>query len=247
MNPYLTLFARAGITRSEADRAAEHLEIYELPSARGCTYVVPQSDFALALKVSQIDGDSAEIKVAKKHMGVTDRELSSLSEKVLAALESGPKDPAALKDCLGDAVRNLGAEGKKRGVTTTLPLVLGRLQSLGEIRRQPVNGRLDQQRYSYVRWTDSPLGNSVLSFSDAYFELARRYFRFAGPASLAHFRWFSGLGAGAAKAAASMDVVPAPDSTNGTPASLAARANIKSAPCLAKLAKPVGAIPSGIL
>ena len=36
------------------------------------------------------------------------------------------------------------------------------------------------------------------------------------------------------------------NSYNGAEA-LAARANIKSAPCLAKLAKPVGAIPSGIL
>lgn len=209
VNPYLTLFARAGSSREKVDRAAANLEICELPSARGCTYVVPRADFALALKVGQSDGDSPDIKSAKKHLGVTERELAQLAEQVLAVLEDGPKDPASLKDCLGGAVRNLGAEGKKRGMTTTLPLVLGRLQSLGEVRRQPVHGRLDQQRYSYARWTDSPLRNSQLSFAEAYAELARRYFRFAGPASLAHFRWFSGLGAAAAKTAvASLGLVP---------------------------------------
>jgi len=209
VNPYLTLFGRAGISREEVDRAAANLELCELPSARGCTYVVPRSDYALALKVGRSDGDSPDIKTAKKYLGVTDRELDRLAEQVLTVLEDGPKDPAALKDCLGEVVRNLGAEGKKRGMTTTLPLVIGRLQSLGEVRRQPVNGRLDQQRYSYARWTDSPLRSFRLSFAEAYTELARRYFRFAGPASLAHFRWFSGLGAAAAKTAvASLGLVP---------------------------------------
>ena len=47
--PYLTLFARAGLSRADADAAVAKLQIHELPSARGCTYVVPSSDFALAL------------------------------------------------------------------------------------------------------------------------------------------------------------------------------------------------------
>ena len=38
VNPYLTLFARAGISRAAADKAASDHEIHELPSARGCTY-----------------------------------------------------------------------------------------------------------------------------------------------------------------------------------------------------------------
>src|SRR5688572_15721253 len=51
--PYLSLHARAGTSREEADRAVKELQIHELPSARGCTYVVPADDFALALKVGQ--------------------------------------------------------------------------------------------------------------------------------------------------------------------------------------------------
>lgn len=51
--PYLTLYSRAGTSRETADKAVKELQIHELPSARGCTYVVPSSDFALALKVGQ--------------------------------------------------------------------------------------------------------------------------------------------------------------------------------------------------
>ena len=53
VSPYLTLFSRAGITREQADADAEKLKIYELPSARGCTYVLPASDFALGLAAGQ--------------------------------------------------------------------------------------------------------------------------------------------------------------------------------------------------
>lgn len=86
-------------------------------------------------------------------------------------------------------------------MTTTLPVALGMLQSAGEIRRVPTNGRLDQQRYAYVLWDESPLAGSTWSREEAYMELARKYFGWIGPARLAHFQWFSGLGVGAAKAA----------------------------------------------
>src|SRR5580698_6388595 len=51
--PYLTLFSRAGLRRAEVDRALEKIEIHELPSARGCTYVIPSPDFPLALAAGQ--------------------------------------------------------------------------------------------------------------------------------------------------------------------------------------------------
>ena len=95
----------------------------------------------------------------------------------------------------------MGEEGKKKGVTTTLPLALGRLQAHGEIRRIPANGRLDQQRYSYTLWRPNPLDKFKLTPEEVQVELARRYFRWIGPARLAEFQWFSGLGVKAAKAA----------------------------------------------
>lgn len=214
VNPYMTLFARAGTSRAATEQAVASREIYELPSARGCTYVVPRADFALALRVGQGFGSVTEIQAAKKHLGVTDTELERLCAQVLVALAAGPQDPAALKATLGDTVRNLGEAGKKRGTTTTLPLALGHLQAHGQILRQPVDGRLDQQRYAYVRWTDSPLSADTRSAEEAYIELARRYFAWISPASAAHFQWFSGLGVKAARAAmAPLGLVPlAPDS-----------------------------------
>jgi hypothetical protein len=210
--PYLTLFARAGLARAACDADVAALGIHELPAARGCTYVVPAGDFALALRVGQGCGDEAQIATAKKWCGVTDAELERLRDAVLDALDAGPLDPRELKDALGDSVRNLGAEGKKRGVTTTLPLALGTLQAAGEIRRVPVNGRLDQQRYRYARWRDNPRARLQITDEEAQTELARRYFRWIGPARVAHFQWFSGLSAKVARAAmAPLGLVPLGD------------------------------------
>ncbi len=196
--PYLTLFARAGIGRAAADDAVAKLEIHELPAARGCTYVLPASDFALGLKVGE--AFQSDRKTARK-LGVTDAELDKLCAAVVKALAKGPLDPDQLKEASGGAVRKLGAEGVKRGLTTTLPVALGELQARGEIRRLPANGRLDQQRYRYALWRPSPLQKFRLSLEEAYVELARRYFTWIGPATLAEFQWFSGLGVKAAKAA----------------------------------------------
>ncbi len=196
--PYLTLFSRAGTSRQAADKAAAGLEIHEIPAARGCTYVVPAADYAVALKAGQ--GFDDEIKTASK-LGVTETEIDRLCAAVLAALSGGPLDPDEIRDQTGAAVRNLGEEGKRKGLTTTLPVALGRLQSSGEIRRVPVNGRFDQQRYRYTLWQPNPLARSHLSAEEAYAEMARRYFSWIGPASISEFQWFSGLGVKATKAA----------------------------------------------
>ncbi len=198
VSPYLTLFARGGFGRAAVDDAVARLEIHELPSARGCTYVVPASDFALALRVGQGFGD--EGKLARK-LGVKDAEIEKLCAEVLKVLAKGPLDPEELRKSAGGAVRNLGEEGKKKGLATTLPVALGILQAAGEIRRVPVNGRLDQQRYRYALWRPNPLAGFKLSLEEACTELARRFFAWINPATLAEFQWFSGLGVKAAKAA----------------------------------------------
>jgi hypothetical protein len=181
--------------------------------------VLPSQDFALGLAVGA-GAPEGEIAAAAKHLGVPADEVDRLCVEVVAALDKadGPLDPAAIKAATGDAVRNLGDAGRKRGVTTTLPLALGILQARGEIRRVPVNGRLDQQRYGYVTWSASPADRET-----ALAELARRYFDWAGPASLKHVRWFAGCTATAAKAAvAELDLVPVPDTDLLLPADLRA-------------------------
>jgi hypothetical protein len=160
---------------------------------------VPACDFPLALKAAAAFGDG-ELKVAYK-LGVTDREIAKLCDAVLKALGKGPLDPDEIRQACGNASRSLGEEGKKKGLTTTLPLALGKLQVTGDIRRVPVNGRLDQQRYRYCLWKPNPLERFTMDGEEVATELAQRYFQWIGPAAISEFQWFSAFGAKAAKAA----------------------------------------------
>src|SRR6476619_3980544 len=58
-NPYLTLFARAGIRRAQVDADVLAHRILELPVARGCTYVLGRDDFAWALQLGRDAAASA--------------------------------------------------------------------------------------------------------------------------------------------------------------------------------------------
>jgi hypothetical protein len=206
VGPYLTLFSRGGTSREVADKAAGQLEIHELPTARGCTYVLPSSDFALGLTVGR--NYSGDMKTALK-LGVTEKEVDKLCDAVVNALEQGALDPDSIREATGKASRSLGEEGRKKGLTTTLPLALGRLQTEGRIRRVPINGRFDQQRYAYVNWTPNPLATYPESLEAAFTELARRFFRWVGPATLGEFQWFAGLGVKTTKQAVdSLGLVP---------------------------------------
>jgi hypothetical protein len=196
VNPYLSLFARGGISRQTADDAAARLEIHELPAARGCTYVVPAADYGLALKSGA--SFASEGRTARK-LGVTDAEIEKLCTTVLDVLGQGPLDPEELRRAAGGKVRSLGEEGRKKGLANTLPAALERLQSKGEIRRVAANGRFDQQRYRYALWRPNPLAKFGLSEEETFRELARRFFFWIGPASLREFQWLSGLSAKAAR------------------------------------------------
>jgi hypothetical protein len=198
--PYLALHARGGLSRSEIDAAVADASIHELPSARGCTYVVPQADYAVALAAGRAFNGVTERRTAEK-LGVSRSEIESLNQAVLSALAGGALDPRALHQATDGAARNLGDEGRKRGLTTTLPVALGELQSAGRIRRVPVDGRLDQQRYAYALWEPGPFAAGAPTEEEAYAELARRFFRWASPATLADFQWFAGLSQRAARAA----------------------------------------------
>lgn len=199
--PYLGLHARAGLSREAIDAAVLSGEICELPSARGCTYVVPRADYPVALAAGQGKADEAQIQTAKKFCGVTDAEIDALCTAILDQLGGSSLDPKDLKERLGGVVRHLGDVGKKKGLTTTLPLGLGRLQSHGEIRRIPTNGRLDHQRYLYARWTPNPLAGRTFTPDALGVELARRFFRWIGPATTDQLAWWAGMTKKAAKAA----------------------------------------------
>jgi hypothetical protein len=196
---YLALYARAGLSRESVDAAVAKLQIHELPAARGCTYIVPASDFALALRAGE-PFEGAEMKTALK-LGVTEKEIAKLCGAVLKALEKESLDPDGIREAVGNASRSLGEEGKKKGMTTTLPTALGRLQAAGEIRRLSTNGRLDQQRYRYALWRPNPLAKFKMTPEEINIELARRFFSWTGPATFTEFQAFLGSTVKAAKAA----------------------------------------------
>lgn len=200
-NLYLTLFTRSGIRRDEAERAAADLRVQELPAARGCGYFVPADDHAVALRLGARFHENSAIRTAQRHLGVTEAELDRLCNAILRAVESGPLMPADMKPVLGDTVRHLGDEGKKRGQTTTLSLGLGRLQARGALRRVPVHGRLDHERYAYAAWPDGPLCAGGPSEAEALQALAKRFFSWIGPARLSEFKGFAAATARDAQAA----------------------------------------------
>ncbi|WOH19424.1 crosslink repair DNA glycosylase YcaQ family protein [Paenarthrobacter sp. GOM3] len=210
-NPYLTLFARAGISREQADRDVKALRIHELPTARGCTYVLGQSDYPWALQIGR-DAAIAPFKVLAR-LGVDRAEITLLEDQVEHVLQesSEPMDPKQLRDVLGDSVRSLGEEGKKKGASTTLPTALGLLQADGRIRRVPINGRLDQQRYAYTGWGLQPSG---MDDDGARRLLIERYLRWTGGATLKQSQWFTGFTVTQSKAAlAAVGAVEVPTTT----------------------------------
>ncbi|POH75377.1 hypothetical protein CVS27_01900 [Arthrobacter glacialis] len=201
-NPYLTLFSRAGIRREEVDADVVALRIHELPTARGCTYVLGAPDFDWALTLGKPAAEST-LKVLDR-LGVARDEVHALEAQTLQVLQDaatsgeGPLDPKQLKELLGDAVRSLGEEGKKKGASTTLPTVLGLLQADGRIRRVPVNGRLDQQRYAYAAWGLPP---SPESPEQARAKLMENYLGWTGGATLKQTQWFTAFTVAQTKAA----------------------------------------------
>ncbi len=197
-NPYLTLFARAGIRREQVDADLKAHRILELPTARGCTYVLGWQDFAWALQLGR-DSAEATFKVLGR-LGVERGEITLLEEEVVHTLAEagGALDPRQLKEALGDSVRSLGEEGRKKGASTTLPTALGILQAHGRIRRVPANGRLDQQRYAYELWDMAP---STLDDEAVQAELIRRYLGWTGGATFKQSQWFTGFTVAQSKAA----------------------------------------------
>ncbi|MFD7335261.1 hypothetical protein ACFV98_04540 [Streptomyces violascens] len=63
------------------------LDIHELPSARGCTYVLPAQDFALGLTLAA-GPPEAKIRAAAQHLGVTAGEVDELWEYDVESAET---------------------------------------------------------------------------------------------------------------------------------------------------------------
>ncbi len=118
-----------------------------------------------------------------RSLGVTDAEIDRLCDAVVQALGRGPLEPDALREAAGAAVRSLGDAGVKKGLSSTMPVALGRLQNEGEIppgRHQWPPGPAALPLRAVA---PQPLRGFKASADEVNVELARRYFRWIGPAT----------------------------------------------------------------
>ncbi|MFM9872575.1 MAG: DNA glycosylase AlkZ-like family protein [Fimbriimonadaceae bacterium] len=191
--PYFHARSRVGMGSQELDQAVAEQKFQELPAARGCTYIVGWKHFDIALAFAHFPGDELKLEAAERRLGVTQEQLKILESNVQSCLKTGSADPRQIREELGDKVTSYGDEGKKFGLSTDLPSALRRLQLKGKIRRVPTNGRLDNERYTYVLWPDSPLTVFEKTKSELHKLIASLYFGWIGPATIYEFQWFTGF------------------------------------------------------
>ena len=195
---YIGLSARNPDATIDAIHAAvQQGEIGVSPAVRGCIFLVPRSHEALCLRVAH---HLSAKRIAREHdkLGLDEAELDQLGEAILEVVGRAPHTTAQLRKELPDgAIRSLGEPGKKLGVTSTLPPALRRLEVHGRLRRTPIDGRLDHERYA---WAPHALDVGPASDDDLT-ELASLYLRWAGPSTRKEFAAWSGLNQTQAKRA----------------------------------------------
>ncbi|ROO90161.1 winged helix DNA-binding protein [Actinocorallia herbida] len=197
-NPYLTIFSRSGTGRSGTDAAVADGRICEIRTARGRTYVLPEDDYGLGLRMAA-PAARAEIDSCDDH-GVAHPTLDRIIGLIQDAMTDEPIEASRLD------LHGLLPEGDAGKVALSAALAV--LEASGDIRRVPLAGRLDRKGHGYVRWSPPHVPESA----EARTALAERYWRWIGVASLANFRWFSGLSEEAAHGAvAPLDLHPQVD------------------------------------
>jgi len=205
VDAYLSLWTRCpSVERATVDSAlADDAGLWIVPAARGCIYIVPTDQVAMAVQL----GATAWWKRTRRDLakvGVPEDEVRGLGEAVLAALGDGTLSVDQVRKALPDgAIRSLGAPGKKVGMSSTLPTALRLLEADGRIRRQPETARLDSQRYAWRRPAGGAFGGAVAPADEAALNenMASLFFRQAGPATLNEFCAWTGIGKRAGKAA----------------------------------------------
>ncbi|MDX6744473.1 DNA glycosylase AlkZ-like family protein [Actinocorallia sp. A-T 12471] len=197
-NPYLTIFSRSGTGRDGTDAAVADGRICEIRTALGRTYILPEEDYGLGLRMAA-PAARAEVDSCDDH-GVPHQTLDRLISLIQDAMTDEPIEASRLD------LHGLLPDGDAGRIALGAALAL--LEASGEIRRVPIEGRLDRERHGYVRWTPPHVPDSA----EARTALAEHYWRWIGVASLANFRWFSGLSEQAARGAvAPLDLHPQVD------------------------------------
>ncbi len=203
---YLALRARVpGLSRADLDRAVDRHEAQVLPSVRGCIYLVPRRDAAVALRAADL---LSRGRAEREHQkaGIRPGEVGKVAREVLAALKkAGPSTTDALRRALPEGVvRSLGEAGKKVGISSPLPPVLRLLEFEGKVERTLDGGRLDTERYLWRAAEKSPFEGARVPEDpvDLWARLGEVFFRAAGLGTLKSFAEWAGISLRDATAAA---------------------------------------------
>jgi len=196
IDAYLAVRARRpGVGRGEIDAAVAAGRLRVMPAVRGCIYLVPETDAALALRVAELQQRPRTLKELEK-AGVGRDEVERLSRMVLELLQSGgPLTTDGIRKGLPPgAVRSLGEAGKKVGLSSPLPVALRELEFGGRIRRTLPHGRIDTEKYLW-QVVEAPVGPRFPAedTSGTFARLAEVFLRQAGPVSRDDFAAWSGL------------------------------------------------------
>lgn len=201
VDAYVSLAARTpGVTAEAVHAAVASRALQVVPAVRGCMYLVPRAQVPLALALAR---DLSTRRMARdlEKAGGTPDELRDVEAAVLQALEAGPAPTHGLRRRLpAGVVRPFGEAGKKVGLSSALGPALRTLELAGRVVRQPLEYRLDHERYSWalLEGAEGPDPRPAAERDRALATAFLRAFAPAGPAALADW---SGLSKTRARAA----------------------------------------------
>lgn len=149
-SPVLALLARHAIAhRGALDEALFRDRTLALvPGPRGLSWVVSAADAPAVRAFAVAEHAAREARLAAA-CGLSSRDLLSTRDAIRAALAK-PRTSEALRDALPkEARRDLGEAGRRAGSTTLAGLVLRGMWAVGEVDREPVEGRVDRDPWRY--------------------------------------------------------------------------------------------------
>ncbi|NUP08501.1 MAG: hypothetical protein HOW73_20825 [Polyangiaceae bacterium] len=201
---YIAARAREpGMSRSDLDGAVATHALRVLPAVRSCIYLVPEEHASVARHFADgIWRKRTDREVVKA--GTSWEEIRDVGDHVRAALERGPLSTHAIRKAFPpSAVRSLGPEGKKLGLSSPLPIALRDLELRGLIERTLEGGHLDTDQYLWreAQPTAPEAGHPTLTEQDLLDSIAKIFFSQMGPATVADFATWAGVSQSDAMAA----------------------------------------------
>lgn len=175
---YLGMLARAEDATAEAVHAAIAAgDLRVLPAVRGCLYLVPREDTAIAIAIAS---ENARRSRPQQQADIDIDEFGRAREAICEALTAGERSTTELCDA--------STAGSSRGRM----IALRDLELTGQVVRRPEHHRLDR---AYYRWCLclSPADEPPPSGPVLHQALLERFFRWAGPSTAEAFRAWSGL------------------------------------------------------